>query len=221
MNALTDLVILVPDRNVEAALDGLLATPARLGMRNLSFEIHVHVHRDPGCFLTAHEFLRPFAGRCAHALVVFDRIGCGREALQAEDLEQAVRFRLRDSGWADRAAAVAIDPELEIWVWSDSPHVASCLGWEGGIRELRSWMASEGLWIQEHPKPADPKRALERVLRQVRKPRSSAIYARLASSVGLDRCRDPSFARLRGILSGWFAPAGPQGDPAARTASPP
>lgn len=215
MSAVTDLVVLVPDRNVEATLGGLLAAPARLGIRKLTFEIYVHVHRDPGCFLTAHEFLRPFAGRSAHGLVVFDRIGCGREALQAEALEEAVRSRLRDSGWADRAAVVAIDPELEIWVWSDSPHVASCLGWEGGIRELRSWMASEGLWAPEHPKPADPKRAVERVLRQVRKPRSSAIYERLALSVGLDRCRDPSFARLRGILTGWFAA------PAAPTASPP
>jgi hypothetical protein len=27
------------------------------------------------------------------------------------------------SGWENRAAAVVLDPELEIWVWSDSPEV--------------------------------------------------------------------------------------------------
>ncbi len=54
------------------------------------------------------------------------------------------------------------------------------------------------------PKPADPKAAVERVMWLVRKPRSSAVYRQLAARVGLDRCSDSAFAKLRRLLREWF-----------------
>lgn len=121
-------------------------------------------------------------------------------------LEQEVERRLSSSGWEDRAAAVVIDPELEIWVWNDSPHVEAVLGWDTGTSSLRDWLRQKGWLAEGTSKPTQPKRAVEEALRISRKPRSSAIYQQLAQRVSIDRCVDPSFVRLRQILTRWFSP---------------
>lgn len=76
-----------------------------------------------------------------------------------------------------------VDPELENWVWSDSPHVAQVLGWTDTTTPLRDWLRDKGHWTPECGKPSRPKEAVERVLRHVRKPRSSALYRRLSGSL--------------------------------------
>ncbi|MCH8217845.1 MAG: hypothetical protein IH892_13870 [Planctomycetes bacterium] len=201
----SDLVVLVADKNMEASVRGLLSRREALGLRQIRYEIYVHVRRDPGCFLGGHDFLRPMAGRTAHALVLFDRIGSGREKNTRESLEDLVTGRLASSGWDDRAAAIVIDPELEVWVWSDSPHVGRVLGWREAYPDVQTWLRERGMWAEGERKPEDPKAAVERVLRHVRKPRSSAMYGKLADLVSFQRCTDPSFLRLRQILAGWFA----------------
>ncbi|HEY2289968.1 MAG TPA: hypothetical protein VGM86_04625 [Thermoanaerobaculia bacterium] len=123
-------------------------------------------------------------------------------------LESQLEERLAQSGWEDRAAAVVISPELENWVWSDSPHVERVLGWERGSAPLRGWLQEKGLLEAGVAKPARPKEAVELALWTVRKPRSSAIYFELAQNVSTDRCTDPAFLKLRRCLCEWFpAPA--------------
>jgi len=208
----SDLVVLVADRSMEAAVRGLLSRPEALGIRRVGHEVYVHPYRDPGCFQGGHDFLRPFVGRCGHGLLMFDRQGCGAEGQTREALEQAVTRALSSAGWGDRAAALVLDPELEAWVWSDSPHVSRCLGWEGREPDLRTWLRKEALWPEADLKPADPKAAVEAALRAVCKPRSSAIYDELARNVSFQRCSDPAFLKLRAVLTAWFP---------AQTASPP
>lgn len=201
----SDLVVLVADKNMEAGVRGLLSRREALGLPKIRYDVYVHVARDPGCFLGGHDFLRPMAGRTAHALVLFDRDGSGREQETRESLEELVTQRLSSSGWGDRAAAIVLDPELEVWVWSDSPHVGRVLGWIEAHPDVRAWLHEKGMWAEGESKPEDPKAAVERVLRHVRKPRSSAMYGKLAAAVSLQRCTDPSFLRLREVLAGWFA----------------
>jgi len=109
---------------------------------------------------------------------------------------------LAHHGWRNRAKAIVLDPELEAWVWSESPHVGGALGWEDtstqAILEAIDHAPPSGV------KPAKPKEAMEKALRMKGIPRSSSIYGQLASSVGLSRCTDPAFLRLRGILLEWF-----------------
>jgi hypothetical protein len=136
--------------------------------------------------------------------VIFDREGCGNERESREKLEVEVEDRLRQNGWNDRARAVVIDPELESWVWSDSPEVEAALGWRGRSPELRSWLIGSGFLHEGATKPERPKEAVEAALRVVRKPRSSAIYQELAGSVSLRRCSDAAFAKLRLTLQEWF-----------------
>jgi len=202
-----DLVLLVPDKNIEATMNGVLGRPQAVPMRRITWNVFVHPEKDPGCLLRGSEFLRPLRRQFRYALVVFDRQGSGREDLSRGRLQSTVHEDLRASGWGDCCAVVCLDPELENWVWSDSPEVAAALGWTGGHPDLRPWLEAQGLWVAERQKPYDPKRAMERVLWEVRKPRSSSIYTRLAERVGFDRCTDRAFLHLRRTLRGWFPPA--------------
>lgn len=199
-----DLVLLVADKNMEASLTGLLSRYQSLVIRRLTFDLFIHPDRDPGCLLRAHDLLRPLVGRYEQAMVVLDQKGCGQEEVERSLLEADIERRLGGAGWEDRAAAVVIAPELENWVWSDSPHVDRALGWESRTVPLRSWLQEEGLLQAGSTKPFEPKRAVELVLRTVRIPRSSAIYLALAQSVSTERCTDPAFAKLRRCLREWF-----------------
>jgi hypothetical protein len=176
----------------------------KLQIRPISAQYLVHPNKDPGCLLQSADLLHAQRGRYAHALVVFDREGCGQESLECAELEHRVRFSLDGSGWQGRCDVVAIHPELDSWVWSDSNQVDVALGWFGRIPSLRSWLADEGLMPEGATKPPRPKEALEAALRLVRKRRTSAIYSAIARTVSFQRCTDPAFLRLVGILRGWF-----------------
>lgn len=54
---MTDLVVWVPDKNIEATLDALLQRPQSLGIRKLDVKIYTDMHRDPGCFKNGAEHL--------------------------------------------------------------------------------------------------------------------------------------------------------------------
>jgi len=199
-----DIIFLVADRNTESAVRGLLSRPKSLAIRPVEAVIHTHPEHDPGCYCRAHDFLRAFRKRYAHAIVIFDREGCGSEAESRESLEAKVEKRLATSGWADRAKVIVIDPELENWVWSDSPEVDKALGWAGRTPALRAWLAENQFLRQAGMKPDRPKEAVEAVLRLAPRPRSSAIYRELAETVSFRRCVDPAFLKLRTTLNSWF-----------------
>lgn len=201
-----DLVLLVADKNMEASLRGLLSRFHSPGFRPVAFDLYVHPERDPGCLLRGHDFLRLFVSRYERALVLLDHEGCGREAAERSVLESQLEERLSEAGWRERAAAVVISPELENWVWSDSPHVDRALGWDSSTTPLSNWLREKGLLEAGAAKPAKPKEAVELTLRTARKPRSSAMYLELAKSVGTDRCTDPAFLKLRRCLREWFPP---------------
>ena len=171
-----------------------------LGIRPLLADVFVHVHRDPGVLNGAQDFLAPFTAQYTHALVMFDREGCGREE-STKELSQEVQRRLDSTGWSGRSAVIILDPELEIWVWSDSPHVPEALGVSSDDLEslLRAKYRPEG-----QVKPDRPKEAMEEALWHSRTPRSSAIYSRLAQKVSLSRCTDQAFLQLKACLGQWF-----------------
>ena len=78
------------------------------------------------------------------------------------------------------------------------------LGWSGRRPRLREWLVSERLLAANAVKPADPKMAMERAMRQSRKPVSPHVFARLAETVGLNRCEDRAFLKLKRVLRNWF-----------------
>jgi hypothetical protein len=200
----SDLVVLVPDADIENTIVGLLARPEALRTRAVSWLVRRHQGRDPGCRTLGVDFLRMYAATWSHALLIFDRHGCGRDSMDANALEAELEHKLATNGWQDRAAAIVIDPELEAWVWSDSPHVDRIAGWHGRIPGLRDWLVHEGLTVAKGEKPHDPKVAFHRALRIVNKRPSSALFRQLAESVSFGRCTDRAFLKFLDKMRLWF-----------------
>ena len=197
-----DLVVLVADIQQQQTVATLLTERyPSLGIRDINFDIYTHSNRDPGVFHEAGDFLSISAQQYQHALVVIDAEWSGSPE-NVKEIEAKIQDDLNRNGWEGRSAVVVIDPELEIWVWSQSDVVPRLLGtdWET-IKDLGD---QTGYWQEGETKPSRPKEMLDMVLRRTRKPRSSALFRQLAGTVGLSRCQDSSFRRFREILQEWF-----------------
>ena len=199
-----DLIALVADQDMKATLESLLSRPESIGMRQIRFEVRPHPRHDPGCRTQSAEFLRPFSNRFAHALVMFDYEGCGDEHSSVATLVKQVHNGLSKSGWGDRAEVIVLTPELESWIWSDSPIVDECCGWKGQLHPLRPWIA-EQFEIQDNGKPVRPKEAFHAALREMGKIPSSSLFRQLAKRVSLERCQDPALTQLKTTLKRWFS----------------
>ena len=203
-----ELVVLVADLDAQNAVYGILERHESLRTRSLreeQYDIHRHIQRDAGCRGNAAEFLRSFCRTHHHALVLFDHDGCGWENRPAPDIEQDIESLLATAGWKDRCGVIVIEPELEAWVWSDSPQVDGELGWTGVQPPLREWLVTRHHIKSADQKPADPKRAMLSALRHAGKPPSPRLFENLARTVSLNRCRDRAFLKLKGLLQQWFA----------------
>lgn len=205
-----DLMVLVADLDIEQAVRGLLSRPHHIKVKSLTFEVRRHPNRDAGCRTQAAAYLRPFFARYRRALVVFDLHGSGSR-VSREDTQHAVEHQLRTNGWGERSKAIVIEPELEAWVWTRSPHVSRAMGWESRYDQLRAWLEAEGLWPSDLPKPPDPKRAMQRAMAQAglrkRVRRSAAKFHDLGRGLDTERCKDPAFGEMRATLQAWFPAA--------------
>ncbi len=202
-----DLAVLAADNQMQEALHGILARPRALAIAHISFDVYSHPNKDPGCRKKAHVFLRNLRADYRYGLVLFDYDGCGASHTSSPDeIASNVEERLQQSGWGDQARCVVIDPELEVWVWSDSQEVDRCLGWGDTSQRLQDWLVNNGHWPAGASKPPAPKKAMEDALREAQLPHSSSIFRELADSVSLQGCKDDSFQRFRQILQGWFPP---------------
>jgi len=208
MNGELDLIVLVADADMEWTMRTLLEKrTASLGIRPLRFEIRRHPGRDPGVFREAPDFLRLYLRHARHTLVLLDREGCGQEHhLSVQEIESDLEERLRQNGWTDaegqsRASVIVLDPELEVWVWSRSPHVPEILG----VTQAELQQILEAFPTTPEGKPQCPKEALIAVLRRSGRPRSARIFQELAERVSL-RANERAFDKLRSTLQTWFAP---------------
>jgi hypothetical protein len=192
---------------MRVAVEEVLKRHHSLGIHEISYKVVQQPTHDSGVLQSGHKLLESQNKNYRHALEICDRHGCGKEALPREELETLIENQLSNH-WADRAAAIVIDPELENWVWTDSPHVAQVIGWPGGMPALRTWLQNEGLLIRGCAKPTDPKAAFQKALRWTRKPSSSSLFQTIASKVSLQACTDPAFLKLRATLQRWFPAAG-------------
>lgn len=177
-----DLVILVPDKNVQFLVDGLLSKAPILGMRQPTHQLDTHPLRDYGC-LDADELLESQATRYAYALVVANRERSGRSDVQREAVEAEIEGKLARSGWGQRARAVVVDPGIGRWLL------------EHNFGE--KW--SPGTAVQ---------RKLEAALRRRRIPQSPELYRALGARMVEVGEPDPAWQKIVSTLSGWFRSPG-------------
>ncbi len=215
MNAKRPCVILVADSNMAAAFKGYFSRAkwhCSLGCAPFDFNADIggdlivdEGGNDPGVYTKGHELLRPFQRSHARALVVLDCEWNGSPGKAT--IEQRITGNLITSGWnEDAVKVIAINPELENWLWQDKPQIAEALKYRSQPN-LRQWLEQHGWWPQDAPKPPRPKEAVEWVLKQTRQPRSSSIYQKLAEHISIKGCTDAAFIDMQAQLLAWF-PAG-------------
>lgn len=177
-----------------------------MGIRAIEAEIYLHPQRDPGCAAQGVDFISSFASQYRYGLLMFDHEGSGQEATSRPALQDNLNASFAGSAWRERAKAIVLAPELEVWIWGDSPHVDEVAGWRGRQPNLRRWLVEHDYLQEGEIKPTRPKEAFEAALREAQKPRSASLYLQIAEKVSLRRCSDSAFLELKSILTDWFPP---------------
>lgn len=204
------------DGQMGEALGGFLEREAIdriIGCRPFEFDSRRDIkvakgQNDCGLHTRADELLRPFAGEYRHAVVIVDEEWEGSPG--AAQIRDRLNAHLGRAGWAPpEGMSLVVRPEVDAWLWSDSPHSAQAMGWESW-EQLRLALVSKG-WLDEGAtKPARPKEAADWAVRNGarRVRRSAALYRKVASRVGVGRCEDPAVVELLDALRRWFPPRG-------------
>lgn len=208
-----DCFFLVADKDMRYALKGLFERPKihrAIGCGPFVFDIDkdclVAGNHDPDIYRKSAGYARPKQRTHRHLVVMLDSAwggSPGAAAIRTDIIEDLER-----SGWpSDAVAVIVIDPELEAWMWQESPHVDDALAFDSkdfGTPTLRDWLQGQGLWLPGEPKPRQPKKAFRETLARASLPRSATIYQKIASRVTLRHCTDPAFNTLCDSLRRWF-----------------
>ncbi len=199
-----DLIVLVADKNMQFLIQGLLPRIPRIErLKEFSFDSIIHLHRDPGIYNEADETLRPLADKYGKAMVVLDHSGCGREEKTRTRIESDIEKKMFQSGWQNRACAIAIQPELENWIWVNERRIREAIGWDADI-DIYEWLHQNKWKETDAYKPRKPKEAFEAALRKCHTPRSSSIYKEIVESASYSRCLDPAFRKMINQIKTWF-----------------
>ena len=89
-------------------------------------------------------------------------------------------------------------------MWGSDNKIQQVLNWSRDMG-AREWVQQQGYDLDADGKPVQPKEALEALLREIRQPRSSALYLEIASQISLRNCTDDAFQRLKLQLANWFS----------------
>ena len=115
-----DLILLVPDKNTEYTVRGALSRHEALGIRRIDFQVLVE-QGDGGVRRRGSQVLGVQQARFSHALLLLDYEGCGSNVAPVE-LETQLDGALSVM-WGDRAKAIVIDPEVDVWMWGAETHL--------------------------------------------------------------------------------------------------
>lgn len=206
-----ELVILVADGTMRAVFTAFFERQFHhsFGCAPFDFDPRLDVFNNPlekdgGVHLRCHEILRPYLRSHRRALVVLDQQFGGERP--AEEVRREIEDRLNANGWQGRAAAVVIEPELEVLLWQDSIHVERALRHAGG--SLRQLLAKDGRWPNGAAKPPAPKELIQALIRTNRAGPPAVVYSQIARQVSTRGCMDPAFHRIRDALRAWFPAEG-------------
>ena len=199
---MTDLGLILADKNMEYAVRGICSRSESLAIRTITIQTKVLPGRDGGTRTTGPDLLRLWHGQILHGIVMLDWDGSGASQNSAIELETDLDTRIAPT-WGDRAKAIVIDPELDGWMWGSDNVLKQVLDCDFPIRE---WLRERNFEFAENGKPILPKNAMDALMTELRRPRSSATYKKIADRISLNKCVDPAFVRFRATLQRWFPP---------------
>lgn len=214
-----DCLFFVADTNMANVVDGFISRghlEGRIGCRDFSFDFEEDVLEAPklgmgadgGIYKYCHSLLQENGYMDTHKrlIVMLDQQFGGEQP--AADVRAEILGRLQSNGWGnDNADVVVIDPELEVWIWQDSPHVQTAVGFHGP-GSLRDALKNESEWPDGQAKPRDPKGLFKKVCRQYRTVYSPALYRDIVEKVSVRNCSDAAFQQLVATLCRWFPVGG-------------
>lgn len=202
-----ELVILVADGTMRAVLTAFFERQFHHNLSCAPFDFNPRLdlfnnplETDGGVHLRCHEILRGYLNSHERALVVLDQQFGGERP--AEEIRIEIEQRLNANGWAGRAAAAVIEPELEVLLWQDNVNVERALRHQGN--SLRQLLAADGRWPQGALKPPAPKEVIQTLIRANRAGPPMVVYSQIAKVVSTTGCVDPAFHRVRDTLRSWF-----------------
>ncbi len=202
-----ELVILVADGTMRAVFAAFFERQFHHVLSCAPFDFNPRLdlfnnplEKDGGVHRRCHEILRPYLNTHRRALVVLDQQFGGERP--AEEVRVEIEHRLNANGWAGRATAAVIEPELEVLLWQDNVNVERALRHQGG--SLRQLLAADGRWPEGAPKPPAPKEVIQTLIRTNRAGPPVVVYSQIAKAVSTAGCADPAFHRVRDALRAWF-----------------
>jgi hypothetical protein len=208
-----DCLFFVADGTMAEVIDGFLSRghfPGRLGCRDFEFsfddDILVGTHfgaTDGGMHKYCHALLQEngYMESHQHLVVMLDQKFGGERP--AAEVREEVLANLQQCGWADRADVVVIDPELEVWVWQDNPHVERAVGYSGRTK-LRELLNNDDEWPGGRDKPIQPKDLFKAVCKRFKQSYSPSLYRDIVEKVSIAGCTDQAFHQLVASLVRWF-----------------
>jgi hypothetical protein len=207
-----ELLVYVADGNMAEAVAGLLdrdQAHLAIGCSPFTFDSRTDIkvakgQNDPGVYTRADELMKPFAKDYARAVVIIDEEWGGSPGATA--IMERLQAHLAAAGWSpEHSLALVVSPEADVWLWSDSPHTATALGW-ASWGELRPALERRGFLAPGQTKPSRPKEAAEWALRQGprRIPRSSKLYRQVSGAASIRRCEDNALTLFIKQLCTWF-----------------
>ncbi len=206
-----ELVILVADGTMRAVFAAFFERQFHHVLSCAPFDFNPRLdlfnnplEKDGGVHRRCHEILRPYLNTHRRALVVLDQQFGGERP--AEEVRVEIEHRLNANGWAGRATAAVIEPELEVLLWQDNVNVERALRHQGG--SLRQLLAADGRWPENAPKPPAPKEVIQSLIRTNRAGPPVVVYSQIAKAVSTAGCADPAFHRVRDALRAWFPAEG-------------
>ena len=202
-----ELIILVADGTMAAVLRAFFERQFHYALACAPFDfdptsdiVYDPLNTDGPVHRRCQEILRHYLNTHRRALVVLDQqFGAERPTDEVRgDIEQ----RLSANGWEERAAAVVIDPKLEVPLWQDNPNVERALRHAGP--SLRQILAQDGRWPRDATKPSAPKEVMQALMRANRAGAPMVVYSQIARAISTAGCVDAAFLRVRDTLRTWF-----------------
>ena len=204
-----DLFVLTADSDAQAFIRAILQRHQALQIRPITFEVRRLTGRDSGMVKEGPEIARAMVRKTEYSrlILMWDHHGSGWDKRPLATAADRIQQRLDGVTWTDRSGAIAVEPELEEWLWTSPGSIMEQLG--SNVAEFDALVAALANKLgmpRERCCRHKPKELFEAVLYQKKRRRPlPEDFASLASSADIeDMSNSETFAHFVDLLKAWF-----------------